>query len=232
MSLFSIVKASSTIIIFDVEGTLVDCVAQTLESWQAALNDFGHAFSRDRLQPYSGMDGEEMLDRLLPGMNDDKKKEILNRQGELYEQQHLRTVRSFPPVHDLFQTLKKRGFTLAIGTTCKHGQLAVYDKDMRVLEYTEAIACGDEVKRGKPHPDLFRCVLKKLGADQATTVIAVGDTPYDAKAATALHLQAVGVLTGGFSEDALRSAGCDRVLREVADFASQQFLRNDRSSDN
>jgi HAD superfamily hydrolase (TIGR01549 family) len=213
------VKTSSTIIIFDVEGTLVDCVAQTLESWQEALEESGHVVTRGSLQAYSGMDGREMLDRLLPGVPGDKKKEILKRQGTLYEQQHLRAVRSFPHVHELFRTLKKRGFTLAIGTTCKHDELAVYDKHMRVLEFTEAIACGDEVKRGKPNPDLFRCVLDKLGADEARPAIAVGDTPYDAKAATALRLQAVGVLTGGFSEEALRSAGCDRVLREVQDFA-------------
>jgi HAD superfamily hydrolase (TIGR01509 family) len=211
---------SSTIIIFDVEGTLIDCAAQTIQCWQAALLEFGYVVSRDRLQLYSGMDGGEVLDQLVPGESEDTKKSILKRQGELYEQQHLRAVRPFRDVRELFLTLKSRDITLAIGTTCKRDELAIYDEHMRVLDLTQAIVCGDEVKRGKPHPDLFRRVLKKLKADSSALGLVVGDTPYDAKAGRALGLKALGVLTGGFPEETLRSAGCERVLPGVQDLAT------------
>jgi HAD superfamily hydrolase (TIGR01509 family) len=218
-------KISSTIIIFDVEGTLIDCAAQTIQSWESALLEFGHAVSRERLQFYSGMDGGEMLDHLLAGESADTKKAILKRQGKIYEQHHLRAVRPFPNVQELFTTLKTRGITLAIGTTCKRDELAIYDEHMRVLELAAAIACGDEVKRGKPHPDLFRSVLQKLKADSSAPALVVGDTPYDAKAASVLGLPAVGVLTGGFQEEALRSAGYDRVLPRVQNLALLQSVR-------
>jgi phosphoglycolate phosphatase-like HAD superfamily hydrolase len=48
-------------------------------------------------------------------------------------------------------------------------------------------------------------------------VFAVGDTPYDAKAATAAGLSAIGVLTGGFSRAALQEAACIEVLDQVRD---------------
>jgi phosphoglycolate phosphatase-like HAD superfamily hydrolase len=45
--------------------------------------------------------------------------------------------------------------------------------------------------------------------------VAVGDTPYDAIAAKRLEMRAVGVLTGGFPERALRESGCEQVFDQV-----------------
>jgi HAD superfamily hydrolase (TIGR01549 family) len=207
--------SSSITLIFDVEGTLIDCAAQTLESWRQTLSEFGHSFTRDELQPYSGMDGAGMLDGLLPKLPDDKKKEVLKRQGEFFREHYLHSVRPFPHVRETFEALKKGRVKLAIATTCKHDELAIYDRHMQVLGLTDAVACGDDVKRGKPHPDLFSLALRKLRIADRPGVLAVGDTPYDAKAATALGLGAIGVLTGGFSRAALQEAGCIAVLDQV-----------------
>jgi phosphoglycolate phosphatase-like HAD superfamily hydrolase len=57
-------------------------------------------------------------------------------------------------------------------------------------------------------------------------VLAIGDTPYDAKAATALGLGAIGVLTGGFSRLALQEAGCIAVLDQVRHIGSHLASRD------
>ena len=44
----------------------------------------------------------------------------------------------------------------------------------------------------------------------------IGDTPYDAEAASGAGVAAAGVLTGGFSIDALRGAGCFAVADEIS----------------
>ena len=72
-----------TAVIFDVEGTLVDCVPQTLASWRETLADFGCSFSVEELQRFSGMDGRAMLDVLLRDKDARKAKSaIINAQGE------------------------------------------------------------------------------------------------------------------------------------------------------
>jgi phosphoglycolate phosphatase-like HAD superfamily hydrolase len=107
---------------------------------------------------------------------------------------------------------------LGIATTCKRDELACYDEKMAgVLAQADAVASGDDVEKGKPHPDLCEVVLRRMGLVPAASGIAVGDTPYDAIAASKVGLRAVGVLTGGFSSEALRAAGCDLVLDRVAD---------------
>lgn len=205
-------------VVFDVEGTLIDCVPCVLASWQVVLATAGYSVSHEELQRYSGMDGGDMLDRLLPEASKKEKQRLLKVQGETYRKDYLHLGRPFFGVRDLLVALKRRGVALGIATTCKGDELREYDKHMQVLDLVDAIACGDDPSKGKPHPDLYHAALGKLGLNEPGSAIAVGDSPYDAMAANALGMRAAGVLTGGFSAEVLRRAGCERVLREVSHF--------------
>ena len=44
----------------------------------------------------------------------------------------------------------------------------------------------------------------------------IGDTPYDAEAASEAGTAAAGVLTGGFSINSLRGAGCFAIADEIS----------------
>ncbi len=202
-------------IIFDVEGTLVDCVPYVLKSWHVTLAEAGHTVLRWDLQRYSGMDGKEMLNRLLPDTEKSEKERLLKAQGERYRSTYLSLAEPFSGVRELVSRLKDQHYMLGIATTCKDDELQDYDKHMDVLRFIDALACGDDASQGKPHPDLFYHVMKKLGVAEAQRVFAVGDTPYDALAAKPLGLKVAGVLTGGFSSEELKAAGCDVVLPEV-----------------
>ena len=71
--------------IFDVEGTLVDSVSQNLKSQQEALERFGHQVPYSTLQLYSGLDGDQTLQLVLPEAKEPERKKILKAKGEIYE---------------------------------------------------------------------------------------------------------------------------------------------------
>ena len=54
--------------IFDVEGTLIDCVAANLKCWDETLRSFGVSAPSKQLRLLSGMDGSEMMATLAPGL--------------------------------------------------------------------------------------------------------------------------------------------------------------------
>ena len=85
---------------------------------------------------------------------------------------------------------------------------------IRVPE-AEAIITGDDVKATKPAPDIVRAAAKRLGVSIERCVY-IGDTPYDAMAATAAGARSWGVLTGSHSEAALRAAGAERIWSDVS----------------
>jgi HAD superfamily hydrolase (TIGR01509 family) len=206
---------SPAAVIFDVEGTLIDCVPLVLESWRETLHKAGHPFSVQDLQPYSGMDGAWMLERLLPAEPADVRQQLLEEQGRRYRTDFLRLARPFAGVRELVEGLKAWGVAVGLATTCKGDELAAYDERLQVRPLADAIVCGDAVKHGKPDPALLRDCLTALGIEDPSAAIAVGDTPYDAIAAKGAGMRCVGVLTGGFTRQALQAAGCDEVLDRV-----------------
>ena len=214
-------KAKTTVIrspaavIFDVEGTLIDCVPLVLESWRECLHNAGHHFSIQDLHPYSGMDGARMLEQLLPKEPEALRRQLLEEQGRRYRTAFLRLARPFTGVRQLVEGLKGWGIAVGLATTCKSDELAAYDEHLRIRPLVDAIVCGEAVKHGKPDPALLRDCLTALGIKDASTTIAVGDTPYDAEAAKGAGIGSVGVLTGGYSRQALLEAGCEQILDTV-----------------
>jgi phosphoglycolate phosphatase-like HAD superfamily hydrolase len=66
-----------------------------------------------------------------------------------------------------------------------------------------------------PDPRIVGMALRKLGLSGFQAIM-IGDTPYDAEAASGAGTAAAGVLTGGFSIDALRGAGCFAIADEIS----------------
>jgi phosphoglycolate phosphatase-like HAD superfamily hydrolase len=163
------------------------------------------------------MDGGDMLDNLLPHIPKQEKKRILKVQEETYRRDYLQLGHPFSRVREVFAAIKKRDLAIGIATSCKGDELREYDRRMHVLELVDAVACGDDVRKGKPHPDLYYSGLKKIGLKQADQAMCVGDSPFDAMAAKLLGMRAVGVLTGGFTSATLATAGCNSIFRDVSE---------------
>jgi HAD superfamily hydrolase (TIGR01549 family) len=200
--------------IFDIEGTLIDCIPQNLRSWQETLSSFGFTVPIEVLRRYSGMDGSDMLQILAPGMDEKLRKQALEAEGKNYEAKYLKSVRAFAGVRALFEDIKRGGGKIAFATDCEDPQLKHYRAVLGVDDLIDVITCGEDVEEGKPSPGLVRLAAERLGVPRA---VMIGDTPYDAKAARAAGVSALGVLTGGFRDQALKDAGCFAVVREIAD---------------
>jgi phosphoglycolate phosphatase-like HAD superfamily hydrolase len=205
--------------IFDVEGTLIDCVADILQCWRETLVAFGVPVPTIQLRLLSGMDGDEMLATLVPSLDEPARKKILTAQGERYRALYLPQVRAFPGVRAVFSGIKSHGGRIALATDCQSDELKRYRSLMNVDDLIDAIACGDEVSRGKPDPALVELALYHLGGPPAASATMIGDTPFDAQAARSAGATAWGTLTGGHARSSLIDAGCSVVVASVSDFA-------------
>jgi phosphoglycolate phosphatase-like HAD superfamily hydrolase len=98
-------------------------------------------------------------------------------------------------------------------------------------DFISATARGDDVKHGKPDPRVVGTALRKLGCP-ASQALMIGDTPYDAEAGLEAGTKAAGVLTGGFTADALSQAGCFAVAADLPAilFHLRHVVRSSRSS--
>ena len=200
--------------IFDVEGTLVDSVQENLLSLQVCLADFGISVPYELLQLYSGLDGDQTLQLVAPDLNAPERRVVLEAQVRMYEAKYLGSVKAFASVRDVFGDLREGGGRIALATDCKGPELSHYRSLLNVDDLIDAMACGDDVEHGKPDPRLIGLALGKLGSSAGQAVM-IGDTPYDAEAASGAGTAAAGLLTGGFAKQALLEAGCFVVANEL-----------------
>jgi phosphoglycolate phosphatase-like HAD superfamily hydrolase len=116
-------------------------------------------------------------------------------------------VRPFSAVPELLRALCERGLKIAIASSAKKEELEVYIGIAGVGELIDERVSAEDVGESKPAPDVFEVAVQRLNVAPADAV-AIGDSPYDAQAASKLGVKAVGVLSGCFTEKALKEAGC------------------------
>ena len=209
-----VIWTGAEIFIFDVEGTLVDAMMPTLRCWRETLEAFGHDMSLAELHRYAGMDASQMLARLLPGTTKNQHQEMIERQGARFREDYLPHIPPLPGVRPLFEALKRRERRIAIATDCTKDECMHYLDVASVRTFVDAIACGNDIRHGKPSPTVLEIALRRVRARRKLSVF-VGDTPYDAQAACKVGVVPVGVRTGHFSEDELREAGCSLVVHDL-----------------
>jgi gas vesicle protein len=105
---------------------------------------------------------------------------------------------------------------MALGSSAKEDELKVYKKITGIGPFLDEHTSRDEVSNSKPDPDIFRLAQRKLGIEPES-IIAIGDTPYDAESAGKAGMRTIGVLCGGSDPAKLRAAGCIALYRDPED---------------
>jgi HAD superfamily hydrolase (TIGR01549 family) len=207
------------VVLFDVEGTLVDAVPGTLQCWRETLSEFGHDVAVRTLQRMSGLNGTDMLMQLLPGVAPEEARGLLDSQGQRYRFRYLPEVKPFAQAAHLVEMLRRAGKAVGIATDCSRDELEYYLDLTGLRGRIDATACGNDVKQGKPHPDLLQLALKKLRA-RGRDAVMIGDTPFDVLAARSVHAEAIGVLTGGFAPEEFAKVGACATVADLEALAA------------
>lgn len=193
--------------IFDVDGTLVDSVDLHARAWQEALAHFGHNVAFERVRSQIGKGGDQLMPVFLSREELAEKGEALERyRSELFKRRYLGEVRGFAGVRELFQRLLADGWRIALASSAKGDELQTYKDRAGISDLLDAETSSDDAEKSKPHPDIFEAALARLRLPASECVV-IGDSPYDAEAATKAGVRAVGFLCGGFPRAALVAAG-------------------------
>lgn len=206
-------------VIFDIDGTLLDSVDLHARAWQEAFKHFGHEFGFEEIRSQIGKGGDQLLPVFLsPEEVKEKGKELQEFRGALFKEKYLSEVKPFPGVRELFEKVIGQGQQVALASSAKPEELKVFEQIANVEDLVEVETSSGDVKRSKPHPDIFEVALDRLGRKIARErVVVVGDSPHDAEAAGKAGLRTVGVLCGGFPEADLRKAGCVAIFQGPED---------------
>ena len=208
-------------VIFDVDGTIVDSVDLHAEAWRVAFEKFGKTFSFNEIRRQIGKGSDQLLPVFLSKEELDQFGEDLDEyRSEIFKKDYMPRVQAFPRVRELFQRIKKDGKQIVLASSAKADELDVYKKIARIDDLIESETSSDDADRSKPYPDIFQAALARLNGVTPENAIVIGDTPYDAQAASKANLKTIGLLCGGWTEEELRRAGCVAIYLDAQDLLS------------
>ncbi|WP_426108744.1 HAD family hydrolase [Pseudomonas sp. TWR1-1-4] len=208
-----------TTFIFDLDGTLTDSVYQNVAAWKEALNSEGIPLAMWRIHRKIGMSGGLMLKTLSreTGVTiTDKQGEVLTKKHAAAYQALKGQISALPGSVELLQTLTDEKIRWCIATSGGSSTAKINLKVLGLDINNINIITRDDVKYGKPDPDLFLAAAKKLKVPIEDCVV-VGDAIWDMLAARRCKATGVGLLSGGYDISELERAGALRVYEDPQD---------------
>ncbi|MBI0539566.1 HAD family hydrolase [Roseomonas sp. KE2513] len=205
-------------VLFDVDGTLVDSVDLHAQAWVDAFKEIGHDISFDQVRNQIGKGGDQLMPVFLsPEELEEKGQALEKRRGDIFREGYLPRVHAFPKAAELLKRVDKAGLRAALASSAKEAELTALKRIIGIEDARlDAETSSSDAERSKPFPDIFEAALAQLPGVSPDETIVVGDTPYDAEAAAKAGIRTIGLLRGGFLEEALRNAGCIAIYRDPA----------------
>ena len=200
--------------IVDVDGTLVDTNFHHALSWYRAFLQQGLTVPIWRIHRSIGMGGDQLV-AAVAGERFDREcgDAVRSAEGVLY-MSTIDEVRAFEGASELLRELRERGHAVVLASSAKAEEVDHYLDLLDAREVVTDWTTSADVESTKPEPDLVLAALDKAGGGDA---VMVGDTVWDCEAAGRAGIEAIGLLSGGFSREELTAAGARVTFESLAE---------------
>ncbi|MFP5507964.1 MAG: HAD-IA family hydrolase [Alphaproteobacteria bacterium] len=201
------------LVIFDVDGTLVDSQADILGAMTAAFAMQGlDVPAREAVLSIVGLSLTEAMARLVPHLPEGLRDDLVAGYKQSYMRSRLdsdtrQTSPLYPGARAVLDLLSAQPHTLlgvATGKSQRGLDALIASHGLEGLFLTRQVA---DHHPSKPHPSMLLAALRETGVDAADAVM-VGDTSYDMDMARSAGITGVGVSWGYHAPAALTAAHC------------------------
>lgn len=184
-------------VLFDLDGTLVDNMAYHVAAWIEMGKKLGRELSREYIQrEFSGRKNEELFPLVLGRPVDAAELEQLSEEKEArYRELYAPHVRLLDGLDAFLDLLAARGIAVAIATAAPARNRQLVLERSGLAARVSVVVGAEQVKRGKPAPDLFLAAAQQLGCDPSTTLV-FEDAVLGVQAGRAAGMTVGGVTTG------------------------------------
>lgn len=168
------------LVIFDLDGVLIDSKEIHYQTLNAALNSFSPAYvisREEHLKHYDGLTTKTKLDIL-------SEKQSLPKalHSQIWELKQKLTFNAFSNLHpdpkliEVCSWLQDAGFKIAVATNSIRKTTMIILLRLGILQFIDVFVTNQDVTRAKPHPEMYWRCMTLLDTIPANTLI-VEDSP-------------------------------------------------------
>ena len=182
------------IILFDLDGTLIDSTEAILESFHTACKRLGFPSPKDeQIKRLIGYPLDYMFAHV--GVGHERVWDFVAAYKEHYRLISRQKTVLLPKAREAVE--EAAGFARLGIVTTKTGR---YSKELMehfgLLHYFEVLVGREDVENPKPHPEPILNAIEMMQPAKSEKIVMIGDTKLDMACAKAADIEAVGVLGG------------------------------------
>ena len=170
-------------IIFDLDGVICSTDRYHYLAWKALADQLGIPFDEQKNKLLRGVSRMDSLQ---------EKWELAEEKNRIYRE-YLQTMRPSDLSEDTryaLQTLRKRGYLLAIGSSSKNTRQIL--TQLGLEHFFDAVADGTQITRSKPDPEVFLLAASLLDISPEQAIV-IEDAESGVQAAEAGHFRVIGI---------------------------------------
>lgn len=199
------------LVVFDVDGTLVDSQGHIVSSMNAAFASLGQPLpSRPAVLDLVGLSLEVLMPRLAPDVGSGDQARLIQAYKDAYmsEREQAGAAQSSPLYDGALDCLHHLNglpdviLGVATGKSKRGLDKLIEGHGLGGLFVTQQVA---DFHPSKPHPAMLHTAMTEAGVEAGNSIM-IGDTSFDMEMATAAGVRSVGVKWGYHSAEKLQAA--------------------------
>jgi pyrophosphatase PpaX len=181
------------VVLFDLDGTVVDSGAIILASMRHATREvLGRDFEDEELLQAVGGPGLEAQMAVFEPERVDELVEVYRAHNEPLHD----VLEACSGMEDVLVRLRDEGRRLGVVTAKRRATVELAFARVPLAHLFETVVGGDETERHKPDPQPLHLAVERMGGALPSETAYVGDSPFDVRAAKAAGMYAVAVTWG------------------------------------
>jgi len=209
------------LIIFDLDGTLIDAYSAIVRSFNFAMKQFGYSRQSSWTVRRAVGWGDSCL--LRPFVAENDLAGVLAAYRRHHKVSLVKHSKVFPGVIKLLANLRAKGYKLAVASNRPARFSLLLIRHLKLKSYFDYVLCADKLKAGKPDPEILRKIMAKFSFKPVDTLY-VGDMIIDAQAGRRSRVKTVIVTTGSSSAREIRLEKPWKIIKRIKDLPKLLLL--------
>jgi phosphoglycolate phosphatase len=202
------------LIIFDLDGTLVNAYPAIAKSFNYTMKKMGYCCQKMEVIRRSVGWGDRNLLKLFA------RKKDLNTALLIYRKHHSQALlsgsRLFPRTYRVLAYLKNKGYKLAVASNRPTRFAEILIRHLKLDKYLDYVLCADKLKHMKPHPEILNKIMRKFQVKPDRTIF-VGDMFIDAQTGKHARVKTVMLTTGSSRKEELEKERPYRIINRLTE---------------
>jgi len=210
---------SSGAVLWDLDGTLIDSEQYHWLAWRDTMAAEGVALTHPQFLKTFGLRNDAIIPQWIPAAGPSEIDRIADAKERLYRQMVQQGgLVPLPGVAEWTQRLAREGWGQAIASSAPRENIDAVLAVLGLGPVFEAVVSAEDVRFGKPDPQVFLTAASLLGSEPARSVV-VEDAPAGIEAARRAGMSSIGVNRNGVPLPA------DIAVTSLADLPPEAFDR-------